>query len=198
MKNFLLVLFPIISVTINAQPIDWNYFSEETMNEVMFEEMNQYVKLTHYGDSLIWSGVVQSDIMSRNYNLIRKYHRLPLHSLHNQEWINDDANSLPDSLKNKIILENANPQYLESIFLECCDTYAQMSYMEILQSSSYLRVYGQQNYREVARIFIRGWNSSPAHAGYMNANFRSKVLVGVTTVYIWETRTIFISFVYIS
>lgn len=198
MRNILLVLFPLLTMTINAQPIDWNHFSETTMNEVMFEEMNTYVKLTHGGDSLIWSGVVQEDVMSRNYDLIKKHHRLPLHSLHNQEWINDDINSLPDSIKNKIIHENANPQYLGSLYLECCDTYAQMSYMEIFQSSSYLRVYEQQNYRDVARSFIRGWNSSSAHAGYMNANYQSKVLVGVTTIYIRETRTIFISFVYIS
>lgn len=193
-----MIVWFFLPVIVTAQIIDWNIFSEEKMNEVMFEEMNQYVKLTHHGDSLIWSGVVQSDIMSRNYNLIRKYHRLHLHSLHNQEWINDDTNSLPDSIKNKIILENANPQFLEGLFLECCDTYGQMSYMEILQSSSYMRFYEEQNYRDVARDFIRGWNSSLVHAGYMNANYRSKVLVGVTTVFIRETRTIFISFVYIS
>jgi len=185
-------------MTITAQPIDWNNFNEETMNQVMFDEMNRYVKLTHDGDSLIWSEVVQKEIMSRNYNLIKKNHRRPLITLHNPEWINDNMNSLPENIKNKIILENANPQYLESLYLDCCDVYAQMSYTEILQSSSYLRVYAEQNYRDIARSFIRGWNSSPAHAGYMNANYRSKVLVGVTTIYIRETRTIFISFVYIS
>jgi len=193
-----MVLFSLISIAISAQPIDWNQFSEERMNQVMFDEMNQYIKLTHDGDSLIWSGVVQEDIMSRNYDLIQKYHRLPLRSLHNKEWINDNTNSLPDTIKSKIIQENANPKYLENLYLYCCDTYAQMSYMEILQSSSYMRAYEEQKYRDVAREFIRGWNSSPAHAGYMNADYQSKVLVGVTTIYIRETRTIFISFVYIS
>lgn len=163
----------------------------------MFHEMNHYVKLTHGGDSLIWSGVVQSDIMSRNYNLIKTNHHRPLATIHNPEWINDDVNSLPDTLKNKIIQENANPQFLESIFLKCCDVYAQMSYMEILQSSSYPST-PQITYQEIARGFISNWNSSPAHAGYMNANYRSKVLCGVSTFYNISTRTIFISFVYVS
>ena len=132
MKKFLILLFHFISVTINAQPIDWNHFSEEKMNQIMFDEMNLYGKRSQGVDSLIWSGVVQEDIMSRNYDLIKKHHRLPLRSLHNQEWINVNTNSLPDTIKNKIIHENANPQYLESLYLDCCDTYAQMSYMEIL------------------------------------------------------------------
>jgi len=168
------------------------------MDKVMFEEMNYYVKLTHGGDSLIQSEVIQENIMFRNYNLIKKNHHRPLRSLHNPEWINADANSLPDTLKNKIHQENANPQFLESIFLECCDVYAQMSYMEILQSVSYPGVSEQQTYQDVARTFIRNWNSSPAHSGYMNANYRSKVLVGVTTYFDRASRRIFISFVYIS
>lgn len=182
---------------INAQPIDWNYFSEETMNEVMFEEMNHYIKLTHEVDSLVWSKVVQEDIMSSNYSLIKKYHRLPQRSLHNQKWINDNTNELPDSLMNKIISERANPQLLESIYLKEWDIYVGLTYMEILQSVSYPFEF-QITYREVAQEFIRNWNSSPAHAGYMNANYRSKILVGVSTYYNRPSRMIFISFVYVS
>jgi hypothetical protein len=137
MKNFLLILFPILSVTISAQSINWNHFSEETMNQVMFDEMNHYVQLSHNGDSLILSQVVQEDIMSSNYNLIKKYHHLPLKSLHNQKWINDNTNELPDSLMNKIILEKANPELFEYIYMKEWDIYAGLSYMEILQSSSY-------------------------------------------------------------
>lgn len=163
----------------------------------MFDEMNHYVKLSHNGDSLILSQVVQEDIMSSNYDLIKKYHHLPIRSLHNQKWINDNTNELPDSLMNKIILEKANPELIEYIYMKEWDIYAGLSYMEILQSSSYPSNF-QITYQEVAEEFIRNWNSSPAHAGYMNANYRSKVLVGVSTIYILETRKIFISFVYIS
>ena len=163
----------------------------------MFGEMNHYVNLTHNGDSLILSQVVQEDIMSCNYDLIKKYHHLPLRSLHNQKWINDNTNELPDSLMNKIILEKANPELLEYIYLKEWDIYVSLSYMEILQSSSYLSTF-QITYQEVAQDFIRNWNLSPAHAGYMNANYRSKVLVGVTTYYNRPSRRIFISFVYVS
>ena len=171
--------------------------SEENMNQAMFSEMNKYVKKIHGGDSLILSEVIQENIMTRNYYLIKNNHHLTLQSLHNQEWINEDANALPDMLKKKLIEENANPYLLESIFLKDFKVYAQLFYMEILQSSSY-RYNDKISYQEVAREFIRNWNSSPAHAAHMNANYRSKVIVGVATDYHIVSRRIFISFVYVS
>jgi len=197
MKIILLILFPLLSITITAQPIDWNNFSEEKMNEAMFSEMNEYVKKTHDCDSLILSKVIQENIMPRNYSLIKNNHHLPLHSLHNQEWMNERTNELPDTLKNKIIGEYANPKLLESIFLEDFNVYAQLFYMEILQSSSY-RYNDHISYQEVAREFINNWNTSPPHAAHMNANYQSKVICGVTTYYNIPTRTVFISFVYVS
>ena len=163
----------------------------------MFSEMNDYVKKTHDGDSLILSRVIQENIMHRNYTLIKNNHHLPLVSLHNQEWINENANALPDTLKNKIIQENANPRLLESIFMKDFNVYAQLFYMEILQSSSYL--YNDHiSYEEVAKQFIRNWNTSHPHAAIMNAKYRSKVIVGVATYFDISTRTVFISFVYVS
>jgi hypothetical protein len=197
MKISLLILCPFLSITITAQPIDWNNFSEERMNEVMFNEMNDYVKKTHNGDSLVLSKVIQENVMPRNYLLIKNNHHLPLRFLHNQEWINEDANSLPDTLKNKIIGENANPGLIENIYLKDYDIYTGLSYMEILQSSSYPGR-NQITYQNVAREFVRNWNNSPPHAAHMNANYKSKVLCGVATYYDIPTRTVFISFVYIS
>lgn len=184
-------------MTITAQPVDWKNFSEERMNEVMFNEMNEYVKRTHNGDSLVRSNVIQEEIMTTNFNLIRENHHLPLRSLHNQKWINDNTNELSDTLKRKIIGENANPILIENIYLKDYNIYIGLSYMEILQSSSYPNN-NLISYQEVAKEFIRNWNNSPPHAGYMNANYRSKVIVGVTTYYHKGSRTIFISFVYVS
>jgi len=197
MKYLILFLFSFFSLTITAQTIDWNNFSEEQMNQAMFSEMNKYVKRTRGGDSLILSEVIQENIMPRNYNLIRNNHHLALRLLHNQEWINEDINALPDTLMNKIIEENANPKLLESIYLEDFNVYVKLSYMEILQSSSYPNN-NLISYQEVAKEFIKNWNSSPPHAGYMNANYRSKVIVGASTYYHKGSRTIFISFVYVS
>jgi len=197
MKFFFHIAFVFLNTSVIAQTIDWNTFSEEHMNQSMFSEMNKYVKRTHGGDSLILSEVVQENIMPRNYNLIRNQKHQALRSLHNQEWINEDVNALPDSLMNKIIEENANPKLLESIYLEDFNVYVKLSYMEILQSSSYPNN-NLISYQEVAKEFIKNWNNSPPHAGYMNANYRSKVIVGVTTYYHKVSRTIFISFVYVS
>ena len=197
MKVFLLILYSFLSIKIIGQPIDWSNFDEDKMNVAMFSEMNEYVKSIHNGDSLTLSKVIQENIMPRNYYLIKNYHHLPLRSLHNQEWINEDANALPDTLKKKIIEENANPKLLKSIFLEDFDSYAQLFYMEILQGSSYPGKY-DITYQEVAREFIRNWNTSPPHAAYMNANYRSKVIVGITAFFHKEARMIYISFVYVS
>ena len=196
-RNILFVISLLSPVTLLSQIIDLNNFDEDNMNKVMFSEMNEYVKITHNGDSLIHSEVIQTNIMPRNYNLIKTNHHLPLRSLHNQEWINERTNELPDTLKKKIIDENANPKLLESIFLKDFNVFAQLFYIEILQSSSYL--YNDHvSYEEVAKQFIRNWNTSPPHAAIMNANYRSKVIVGVTTFYDLSTRTVFISFVYVS
>ena len=163
----------------------------------MFSEMNEYVKRIHNGDSLVLSVIIQTNIMPTNYALIENNHHLPLRSLHNQKWINERTNELPDSLKTKIIEENANPKLLKSIFLEDFDSYAQLFYMEILQSSSY-RYNDHIDYQEVSREFISNWNKSPSHSAHMNANYQNKVLCGVSTYYNNSTRTIFISFVYVS
>jgi hypothetical protein len=197
MRIILLILCPLFSLTITAQPVVWNYFSEETMNEAMFIEMNEYVKRTHNGDSLVLSKVIQEEIMTTNYNLIRENHHLPLSSLHNQKWINDNSNELPDTIKNKIINENVNPGLIYNIYLKDYNIYTGLSYMEILQSSSYPNK-DNITYQEVAKEFIRNWNKSPPHSAHMNANYRSKVIVGVASYYNKSTRTVFISFVYVS
>jgi hypothetical protein len=55
MKKFITILFLFCSLIINAQSIDFNNFCEKTMNNVMFDEMNKYVKELHNGDSLTLS-----------------------------------------------------------------------------------------------------------------------------------------------
>ena len=76
--------------------------------------------------------------------------------------------------------------------------YGLFTYTEILESCSYHGYENGQTYQDVAIKFIKGWNSSPPHAGLMNANYRSKVLCGVATYFNSEIKKIFISFVHVS
>lgn len=199
MKIILIILCPLLSISITAQVIDWENFSEERMSAVMFEEMNSYVKKIHDGDSLILSNVIQNQIMPRNYNLIKNNHTLPLHLLHNMEWkIPDMGNDLHDTLRTKIIEENANPKLLERKWMPDFKCYGLFCYTEILESVFYKGYETGHTYQDVAIHFIDGWNLSPPHAAWMNANYDSKVIVGVTTYFDNKTRTIFISFVHLS
>ena len=238
MRNLLFVISLLSPFTLLSQTIDWHNFSEETMNAVMFKEMNKYVKslerrdsvrinpenpgskyraydwhdyyktdkelvsegaIWRTGDSLVLSAVIQDQIMPRNYNLIKKNYSRPLKSLHNMEWfIPGRGNDLHDTLRAKIIEEYANPKQLESKFMSDFNCYGLFTYTEILESVSYMRFEKGQTYQDVAVKFINGWNSSPPHAALMNANYRSKVIVGVTTYYHRSTRTVFISFVHLS
>ena len=83
MKRIILIITLLFSIASNAQIVDFNNFSEETMKMVMFEEMNKYVKRIHHGDSLFWSAVVQQYIMTDNYKFIRDNSYLPLQKRHN-------------------------------------------------------------------------------------------------------------------
>jgi hypothetical protein len=186
-------------MTINAQTIDWSNFDEQLMNEAMFSEMNQYVKKIHNGDSLVLSKVIQNQIMPRNYNLIKNNYNFPLHQLHNMEWlIPGRGNDLHDSLRTKIIEENANPKLLESKWMPDFECYGLFCYTEILESVCYRGYETGHTYQDVAIHFIDGWNLSPPHAAWMNANYENEVIVGMTAYFDTETRTIFVSFVHVS
>ena len=52
MKNILIIIWSFLPGIIAAQTVDWNDFSEEKMNEVMFSEMNKYVKSLKRRDSV--------------------------------------------------------------------------------------------------------------------------------------------------
>jgi hypothetical protein len=153
----------------------------------------------HRGDSLILSSVVQQDIMARNLNFIRNNHTLPIYCLHNMEWkIPGRGNDLNDTLRAKIIKENANPNLLKNKLMAEFNCYGLFTYTEILECASYQGSEEDNTYQGVAIQFIQGWNSSPSHAGWMNANYQNKVIVGVATYYDYETKTIYVSFVHIS
>jgi len=238
MRNLLFVISLLSPFTLLSQTIDWNDFNEEKMNEVMFSEMNKYVKSLERrdsvrinpedpeskyraydwhdysktdkelvsegakwrtGDSLIISEVIQEQIMPRNYNLIKNNHTQPLHSLHNMEWkIPNRGNDLHDTLRIEIIQENANPKLLKGLWIEECKMYGYLCYTEILVCSSFRYPEEGMTYQDIAIQFIDGWNTSPPHAGLMNANYMSKVIVGVTTYYHILSRTVFVSFVHVS
>lgn len=191
MRNILFVLSLLSPFTLLSQTIDWNDFDEERMNEVMFIEMNGYVKMIHAGDSLIISSVVQSEIMPRNYALIKKNRLLPLDSLHlshNMEWqIPGRGNDLHDTLRAKIIQENACPNLLKSKWMPDFKCYGLFCYTEILECASYERYGEGQTYQDIAIQFIQGWNDSPPHRGWMEADYHNKVIVGVCTFYDKET-----------
>jgi hypothetical protein len=201
MKGIIITIILLSSLIANAQIIDFNNFSEERMNQVMFDEMNKYVKRLHHGDSLIWSAVVQQDIMNDNYNFIRNNRYLPLQKLHNQKWLGRPWNDLPDTIRAKIIDEMS--KYPDSTFIKRkyfkeYKTYLAFTYTEILKSFTYGSPYPTLSYQDIAQRCITDWNQSPAHATYMNANYKNVVIVGVATYFNKKGRTIFISFVHVS
>ena len=202
MKRLLLLLYLLSAIISNAQVIDFNNFDESLMNQVMFDEMNKYVKKIHNGDSLIWSSVVQKDVMSDNYNFMKSNSSLHLMKLHNPKWLGRGWNDLPDTIRVKII-EEMTTKYPQSEFLkanklENFDVYSAFSYTEILHSISYSGNNPQITYQDVAKGAIKAWNNSPPHAMYMNANYKNAVITGVATFFDRKRKTITISFVHVS
>lgn len=196
MKKLCIILFLFSLSEIKAQviqPIDFNDFNEKKMNEVMFDQMNKYVKAVHCGDSLIWSSVVQKDVMTDNYNFIKNNDTLPLAQLHNQKWLGRDFNDLPDTIKTKIINEILKSP--NSIFL---DSNRYFTYTEILGCISLVNNKYSFTYEGIAYMLIREWNNSPSHTININANYKNKVIVGVTSYYNKKRRILFVSFVHIS
>jgi hypothetical protein len=241
MRNLLFVISLLSPFTLLSQTIDWKNFSEEKMNEVMFCEMNEYVKSLkrrdsvrinpenseskyraydwhdyskrdkqlmsegakwRTGDSLIHSMVIQNQIMPKNRNFIKKNSFRPLDALrlsHNKEWLMPDrGNDLHDTLRTKIIEENANPKLLKGLWIEECKIYGYLCYTEILVCSSFRYPEEGMTYQDIAVQFIDGWNTSPAHSAIMNANYRNKVICGVATYFDKESRVVYVSFVHVS
>lgn len=202
MRRLLILIFLISSIISNAQVIDFNSFSEERMNEVLFTEMNKYVKSIHKGDSIIWSSVVQKDVMSDNYNFIKMNSGKNLIKLHNPRWLGRPWNDLPDTIRTKII-DEMNTRYPQSEFLrvkklENFDVYIAFTYTEILHSRTFWGNFPNLTYQYIAKVAIKAWNNSPPLALYMNANYKNAVIVGVATYYDKRTKTIFLSFVHVS
>jgi len=200
MNKYVKSLSRLDSVRVNLENPDSKFRSRnwcdlyKTDKELIFEGAKWRT-----GDSLILSAVIQDQIMSRNYNLIRNNHTLDLHSLHNMEWkIPGMGNDLNDTLRTKIIEENANPKLLQGKWMADFKCYGLLCYTEILESVCYRGYETGHTYQDVAIHFIDGWNLSPPHAALMNANYNNKVIVGVTTYFHKETKTIFISFVFVS
>ena len=140
MKHITIIITLLSTIISNAKIIDFNNFSEERMNQVMFDEMNKYVKRLHHGDSLIWSAVVQKDIMTDNYNFIRNNRYLPLQKLHNQKWLGRPWNDLPDTIRVKIIDEMSkypDSTFIKSKYFKEYKTYLAFTYTEILKSFTY-------------------------------------------------------------
>jgi hypothetical protein len=203
--NKLFIILCLFSLSeIKAQVIhsvDFDGFSEKRMNETMFDQMNKYVKSLHCGDSLIWSSVVQKDIMTDNYNFIKNNDSLLIHFLHNPKWLGKGFNDLPDTIKTKIV--NEMSKYPDLAFLKANQLkntliYLSFSYTEILGSITFSNEKASFTYESLACMLIREWNESPSHAMYMNADYKNKVIVGVISYYNKEKKTIFVSFVYVS
>ena len=69
-KNYLYKNKDYTNLLLNSN-IDWDNFDERKMDTVMFKVMNSYIDFIHPGDSIVWSPVVQSEILTVNYNLIK-------------------------------------------------------------------------------------------------------------------------------
>ena len=183
MKKILFIIFSFLSIGAYAQIIDFDNFNETLMNQIMFDEMNKRTKQLHNGDSLIWSSVIQEDIMTDNYNYIK------IHALqHNPKWIQVD---LPDSIKVKInneILKYSNFKFLTTRY----------TYSEIIGNVTFWGYDSSFTYQRIATEIINGWKNSPPHKSRMDANYMNKVLVGVITYYDKKRRTVYVSFVHIS
>jgi hypothetical protein len=52
MKNIIILSSLLISISLNGQLIDFHHFDKRTMNEVMFNQMSDYI-MSHYGYSII-------------------------------------------------------------------------------------------------------------------------------------------------
>lgn len=203
MNHFLKSIILIgLSITVEGQVIDWNNFDERKMDTVMFNVMNSYVDYRHPGDYLVWSPVLQKEVMQSNYDFIKSRRLQEIHSLHNNKWVNPEG--LPPDIKNKIIEEGINPIFLDGqkytyeIDSEgnTAEAYGTFDYTEILVS---IPAYSCDTYQELANHAIHSWNrSTEGHAGIMNANYRKKVIVGTIAFYSKGSRRVFISFVYIS
>ena len=151
------------------------------------------------GDSLIHSMVIQDQIMPRNYNLIKNNHNQPLHSLHNMEWkIPNRGNDLHDTLRAKIFEEYANPKMMKGLWMEEFKVYGYLCYTEILVCSSFRYPEAGLTYQQIAVQFIDGWNTSPPHALFMNANYHDKVICGVATYFDKDSWVVYVSFVHVS
>jgi len=202
MKRLLILIYLLSAINSYAQVINFNNFDEAIMNRVMFDEMNKYVKKIHNGDSLIWSTVVQKDVMKDNYNFMKTNSGKDLMKLHNPKWLGRGWNELPDTIRVKII-EEMTTKYPQSEFLranklENFDVYTAFTYTEILHCIIYGGSYPQTTYQDVAKGAIKAWNNSPPHALYMNANYKNAVITGVATFFDRKRRTIYISFVHVS
>ncbi len=177
------------------------------MDTVMFNVMNSYFdykddSIFNNSDYIVWSSVVQKDVMPSNYDVIRSGTHIDIHSLHNTKWIS--ATGLPDGLKNEIIEEGVNPIFLNAQKYtykvdregNTAESYGTFDYIEILISVPRNTC---QTYQEIANHSIHSWNGSKeGHAEIMNANYKKKVIVGTTTFFCKKTQRVFISFVYIS
>ena len=122
--------------------------------------------------------------------------------LHNPKWLGRPWNDLPDTIRTKIIdeMKTRYPQsgFLKKNKLENYEGYSAFTYTEILHSITFSGSYPSITYQEIARRAIKGWNNSPPHALYMNANYKNAVIVGVATVFDKKSKTIIISFVHVS
>jgi hypothetical protein len=67
MKKMIIIFCFLHSALLFAQTIEFSQFSEATMNEVMFNRMNEY-SLLHGGDSLTQSTTAQEEI----YRILKK------------------------------------------------------------------------------------------------------------------------------
>lgn len=66
MKKLVFLLLLFTSMVINAQVVDFSHFSKKTMNEVMFSEMNKYVKGINHGDSLTQTSLKMYRVSKRH------------------------------------------------------------------------------------------------------------------------------------
>jgi len=208
MKQMLMILFILSApIFVGAQVIDWKNFDEKHMDTVMFNVMNSY-RNQEFGDSIVWSPLVQGVIMPNNYDFIKCNESgvyFDITPLHNMKWVKNDVSA---DLKNKIIKENVNPYFFNNKIREyeyisnegnvvkgsVCNVFKYREILAMIPGNKR----GCETYQKLANHTIHSWKKSDPHAEVMDWDYKNKVIVGTITYYSKETHRVFISFVYVN
>ena len=154
MKILSIILFLLHSIIINTQVIDFNNFSNKTMNEVLFNKLNEYAK-SHGANSFVSSYYGQKEI----YKYLRKS--------------KDDSllDSLSSIINNEILKKYDTPTFLSVGILDRISCYDFKTYEEIAG-----RCLNDWKNSPSNLFFLVGWGEKVGVASFYNRRTHSVYL----------------------